>query len=174
MESYSIKFDGAVLKRGFWLYVIDIFTKEGRRLYVGRTGDSSSCNAGSPFARIGQHLDCRANAKGNALARNLRAVGVKPSACTMEMIAIGPIFAEEETFEAHKRVRDVMAGVEGAVAASLRERGFTVLGKHSIRHSPDSRKLTEVLELIERKLTNSHHTSKQDYVVESNRVEKNG
>src|SRR2546430_5631539 len=76
MESYSIKFDGRVLERGFWLYVIDIFTPEGRRLYVGRTGDSSSCNAGSPFSRIGQHLDCRANAKGNALARNLRAVGI--------------------------------------------------------------------------------------------------
>jgi len=40
VESYSIKFDGRVLERGFWLYVIDIFTTEGRRLYVGRTGDS--------------------------------------------------------------------------------------------------------------------------------------
>jgi hypothetical protein len=174
MESYSIKFDGRVLERGFWLYVIDIFTPEGRRLYVGRTGDSSSCNAGSPFSRIGQHLDCRANAKGNALARNLRAVGINPSTCRMEMIAIGPMFPEEQTFGAHKRVRDVMGGLEGAVAAALRQQGFTVLGKHSVRHSPDSRKLNEVLRLIERELAIEHHEGKQGFLTESNGVDKNG
>ena len=167
MESYSIKFDGRVLERGFWLYVIDIFTTEGRRLYVGRTGDSSSCNAGSPFVRIGQHLDCRTNAKGNALGRNLRAAGIKPSACTMEMIAIGPMFPEERTFTAHKGVRDVMAGLEGAVAAALRQRGFTVLGKHSVSHAPDPRELNEVLELIEKKLANRPHNSERGYLTES-------
>jgi hypothetical protein len=167
VESYSIKFDGRVLERGFWLYVIDIFTTEGRRLYVGRTGDSSSCNAGSPFVRIGQHLDCRTNAKGNALGRNLRAAGIKPSACTMEMIAIGPMFPEERTFTAHKGVRDVMAGLEGAVAAALRQRGFTVLGKHSVSHAPDPSELNEVLELIEKKLANRPHDSERGYLTES-------
>jgi len=167
VESYSIKFDGRVLERGFWLYVIDVSTSDGRRLYVGRTGDSSSCNAGSPFARIGQHLDYRAKAKGNALARNLRAVGVNPSACTMEMIAIGPMFPEERTFSVHKRVRDVMAGLEGAVATALRQRGFTVLGKHSVSHSPDPRKLNEVLGLIEKQLAKQLHNRKQGHLTES-------
>ncbi len=92
MEAYSIKFDGRVLDRGFWLYVIDIDSPQGRRLYVGRTGDSSSAKASSPFSRIGQHLDCRPHAKGNALARNLRRAGIEPQACKMEMIAVGPIF----------------------------------------------------------------------------------
>ncbi len=167
VESYSIKFDGRVLERGFWLYVIDIFTTEGRRLYVGRTGDSSSCNAGSPFARIGQHLDCRTNAKGNALARNLRAVGINPSACTMEMIAIGPMFPEERTFSLHKRVRDVMAGLEGAVATALRQRGFTVLGKHSVSQAPDPSKLKELLRLIEKRLAKQLHNSKRNPLSES-------
>lgn len=167
MKSYSIKFDGRVLERGFWLYVIDISSGEGRRLYVGRTGDSSSSNAGSPFARIGQHLECRANAKGNALARNLRAVGINPSACSLEMIAIGPIFPEERTFGDHKRVRDVMAGLEGAVATALRQRGFTVLGRHSVAHPADSGKLKEVLELIEKKLAKSHHVGKPGHSLDS-------
>ncbi len=152
MEAYSIKFDGRVLNRGFWLYVIDILAPDGRRLYVGRTGDSSSANAASPFARIGQHLDCRANAKGNALARNLRAVGISPSACSMEMIAIGPIFPEEHVFALHKPVRDEMASLERALALALRQRGFIVLGKHSASREPEAAKLTEVLRLVERKL----------------------
>ncbi len=152
METYSIKFDGRVLDRGFWLYVIEILAPEGRRLYVGRTGDSSSSNAASPFARIGQHLDCRVNAKGNALARNLRAVGINPSTCSMEMIAIGPIFPEERVFALHKPVRDEMASLEGAVALALKQRGFIVLGKHSVPREPDAAKLAEVLRLVEKRL----------------------
>ena len=167
LKCYSIKFDGRVLERGFWLYVIDIVTDENRRLYVGRTGDSSSCNAGSPFARIGQHLDWRTNAKGNALARNLRAVGIDPSTCGIEMIAIGPLFVEEATFSAHKRVRDVMAGLEGAVATALRQRGFIVLGKHSVAHAPDPRQLNEVLGLIEKKLQSRAGTSKPGHLTAS-------
>jgi hypothetical protein len=167
VESYSIKFDGRVLERGFWIYVIDIVTVDGRRLYVGRTGDSSSCNAGSPFVRIGRHLERRANAKGNALARNLRALGINPSACSMEMIAIGPLFPEEHTFPAHKRVRDVMAALEGAVATALKQRGFTVLGKHSVSHAPDAGKLNELLKLIEKKLAKLDHLGKPGHLVDS-------
>ena len=152
MEAYSIKFDGRVLDRGFWLYVIDILAPEGRRLYVGRTGDSSSSNAASPFARIGQHLDRRVNAKGNALARNLRAVGINPSVCSMEMIAIGPIFPEESVFALHKPVRDKMASLERALALALRQRGFTVLGKHSASREPEAAKLAGVLRLVGKKL----------------------
>jgi len=64
MDAYSIKFDGRLLDRGFWLYVIDIHGPADRHLYVGRTGDSSSPNAASPFSRIGQHLDPRHGPRG--------------------------------------------------------------------------------------------------------------
>jgi hypothetical protein len=69
LNSYSMSFDGNVLARGFWLYVWDIRGPSFRRLYVGRTGNSSSPNAQSPFKRIGQHLDPSPNAKGNALGK---------------------------------------------------------------------------------------------------------
>jgi len=152
MEAYSIKFDGHVLDRGFWLYVIDIKSPQGRRLYVGRTGDSSSANASSPFSRIGQHLDSRLHAKGNALARNLQKVGIEPRTCKMEMIAVGPIFPEEADFILHRRVRDRVAALEKALAAALRQRGYMVLGKHSSSLKPDSTKLAEVLPFIEMRL----------------------
>ena len=152
MKAYSIKFDGRVLDRGFWVYVIDIRAPEDRYLYVGRTGDSSSANAASPFSRIGQHLDSRAYAKGNALTRNLRAAGIEPSACAMEMIAIGPIFPEERDFDQHKRVRDRMAALELGLARALHLRGYTVLGRHAASQEPDARMLQQVLRLVEVRL----------------------
>jgi hypothetical protein len=152
MKAHSIKFDGRVLDRGFWLYVIDIQAPGGRYLYVGRTGDSSSANAASPFSRIGQHLDCRPTAKGNALARNLRAAHIEPSACTIEMIALGPIFPEELDFLRHRPIRDKMAALERGLADVLRRGGYNVLGTHSSPQEPDSEMLNEVVRLIQERL----------------------
>jgi hypothetical protein len=148
----SIKFDGRLLQRGFWLYVIDIHAPTGRHLYVGRTGDSSSANASSPFARIGQHLDIRPRAKGNALARNLRHAAIDPSLCEMEMLAIGPIFPEERAFASHRPIRDQVAALEHALACTLRERGYSVLGKHSAPCAPDATRLAEIIGTIDARL----------------------
>jgi hypothetical protein len=152
MNVASIRFPGQVLKRGFWLYVIDIRSPERRLLYVGRTGDSSSPHAGSPFGRISQHLDLRPNAKGNALFRNLRRVGVDPSECELEMIAVGPFFPEQTTFKRHKLIRDQMAALEMGVAKQLHGRGFEVLGTHAAREPADPSVLSDVLRLVESKL----------------------
>ena len=160
MEAYSITFDGRVLNRGFWLYVIAIDTPVGLLLYVGRTGDNSSANAASPFARIGQHLDLRANAKGNALTRNLRSVSIEPSTCTMEMIAIGPLFPEEKSFEAHRSIRDRVAALERALAARLKQQGHSVLGEHSSRVAVDENLLAEAAMLIEARLRNRQPANK--------------
>ena len=66
LQSYSMTFDGHLLNRGFWLYVWLIKGPQSHHVYVGRTGDSSSPHASSPFKRIGQHLDPGPNAKGSA------------------------------------------------------------------------------------------------------------
>ena len=105
LTSYSMSFHGEFLERGFWLYVWDIRTGTERHLYVGRTGDGSSPNAASPFQRIGQHLDFRDKAKGNSLARQLKAVATNPSVSSFEMVAVGPLFPEQQTFELHKPFR---------------------------------------------------------------------
>lgn len=152
MNAYSIRFPGSVLDRGFWLYVIDVCGPESRHLYVGRTGDSSSPNAGSPFSRIGQHLDRRVNAKGNALARNLRVAGIDIRDCDVEMIAIGPLFPEAPDFEAHRPIRDRMAALERALASGLRDRGYKVLGKHGGSKEVDAEQLGSILALIEARL----------------------
>jgi hypothetical protein len=142
-------FTGKLLKRGFWLYVWDIRGDRRQHLYIGRTGDSSSTHASSPFRRIGQHLDSRLNAKGNALLRQLRAVDVDPEACIFEMTAIGPIFDEQETFEKHVPLRDKTASLEGALATELKNRGYSVIGKHPPSTGSDPALFTQVIQKLD-------------------------
>ena len=53
MKAYAMSFDGALLGRGFWLYVWRITDGSRSVLYVGRTGDSSSPHASYPhFGQI--------------------------------------------------------------------------------------------------------------------------
>jgi hypothetical protein len=151
LNSYSMSFDGNVLARGFWLYVWDIRGLSFRRLYVGRTGDSSSPNAQSPFKRIGQHLDPRPNAKGNALGKQLRCAGIDPLECRFEMVAIGPIFPEQDTMEQHKPIRDQVAALERALADFLRQQGYVVPGSHPRPVAPDEQIFAQVRNIVESK-----------------------
>jgi hypothetical protein len=126
-----VSFEGQLLQRGFWLYAWKI-TSSGRTVYyVGRTGDSSSSNAASPFNRIGTHLDARPNAKANSLTKRLLEVGLKPAECSFRMAAVGPLHPEQDEFQNHRVFRDQLATLEHAVARALRNNGHTVLGNHS-------------------------------------------
>ena len=151
LQSYSMIFDGHLLKRGFWLYVWDIKGPTSRHVYVGRTGDTSSPHASSPFNRIGQHLDTRPKARGNALGRQLRRAGIMCEQCTFEMVAVGPIFPEQATMEEHVPVRDHLAALERAVADELRQRGYVVLGTHPRLGSLDGAVLGQILALLDPK-----------------------
>lgn len=46
------------------------------------------------------------------------------------MLALGPLFPEQESFEAHKPYRDQMATIEYETAAYLRKMNFKALGIH--------------------------------------------
>jgi hypothetical protein len=151
LKSHSMLFAGELLARGFWLYIWDMQGPSGRHLYVGRTGDSSSPHAQSPFKRIGQHLDPSPKAKANALGRQLRSKGIDPLCCKFEMTAIGPVFREQPTMAEHKPTRDQMAALERALADYLRQRRYDVLGTHPSAHPPDSALLAQVLEVVGRK-----------------------
>jgi len=130
INTHYMKFNGEVLERGFWLYVWEIIEGSAVHLYVGRTGDSSSAHASSPFNRIGKHLDFRANAKGNSLAKRLNEAHINPKESKFRMLALGPFFPEQETFEAHKPYRDQMVTFEYELSRHLKKIGYSVLGKH--------------------------------------------
>jgi hypothetical protein len=61
-ELHQLSFSGAMLSRGFWLYVWEIVAEDGKTVfYVGMTGDSSSPNAQSPFGVLPQlEMECSA------------------------------------------------------------------------------------------------------------------
>lgn len=151
LKTYAMKFDGALLKRGFWLYVWEIKGDSTHHLYVGRTGDSSSPNAQSPFNRIGQHLNPLPNAKGNALGRQLHRAGVHTDNSTFEMLAIGPIYPEQENWEAHVPFRNQMAVLERAAADYLKEKGYQVLGNHPKAGEPDKKFIGQLLGILDAK-----------------------
>jgi hypothetical protein len=132
-----LSFTGELLRRGFWLYVWDIEAADGNHcLYVGRTGDSSSANAQSPFNRLGQHLG--SNKHANALRRQLLSAGIRPEECRrFEMIAYGPIFEEAATMADHHPIRNKMAALEKQLREALHSAGYKVLNAVHCSHKLD-------------------------------------
>ncbi len=127
-STYTVHLDGSVLRRGFWLYVWEVTTPDGEKLvYVGRTGDSSSPNAQSPFNRMGQHLGFAENS--SMLRRHLAARGVDPRDCELRMVSHGPVLDEAGNMEDHKILRDEMAAMERELADDLAAAGYDVLNK---------------------------------------------
>tara|TARA_Y100000813_G_scaffold180926_1_gene149623 strand:+ start:950 stop:1444 length:495 start_codon:yes stop_codon:yes gene_type:complete len=134
-ETYSLVLPGGMLSRGFWLYVWRVETPDGEMLYVGRTGDSSSPYATTPYTRMGQHLGFSKAA--NSLRRLLTENGVEPEACTSyQLVSHGPIHPEigqtsgqdrEAQMRLHKPVRDEMAGLEKKLRDALCSAGYRVL-----------------------------------------------
>lgn len=137
MHIHRFDFTGAILRRGFWLYAWRITAGERIIFYVGRTGDSSSRFAASPFSRLGQHLDIRPSASANMVLRQVRKLGLDPITCTYELVAFGPLFPEQETLELHRQYRDLIAPLESALAELLKGRGFEVVGKHGKKGVPE-------------------------------------
>jgi len=130
VKLHRISFSGAILERGFWLYAWHIYCGTTEFYYVGRTGDSSSQFASSPFSRLGQHLDIRPNAKANTLLRHIRAKGLNPLDCSFELQAYGPLFPEQPSLELHRNYRDQIAPLETVLADLLRGMDFDVVGVH--------------------------------------------
>lgn len=132
---HRLTLPGPMLQRGFWLYVWRVEAPTGERLYVGRTGDSSSPHATAPYTRMGQHLGFAKNQ--NSLRRLLIEAGVEPESCgQFELISYGPIFPEigltehqdrDEQMALHKPVRDQMAALEKKLRDALVAAGYEVL-----------------------------------------------
>jgi hypothetical protein len=152
IKSYQMSFNGPVLERGFWIYVWKVATPRGDLFYVGRTGDSSSHYAGSPFSRIGQHLDFRKQAKGNSFGKRLREASINPLTCRFQMVAIGPLFPEQKQMEKHKPLRDKLAAIEHALGNLLRQRGLSVLGQQRSRKPLDEKLFCQIVETFDQEI----------------------
>lgn len=146
MRLHKLQFDGEVLRRGFWLYVWEIITPSGPCLhYVGRTGDSSSTNAQSPFNRMSQHLGF--NKRSNVLRKYLTMREVLSEECQFRLVSLGPI--EEESNDTdraeHDRRRDAVAAMESALALAMKEAGYFVMNDITSRKNLDMERFRDVV-----------------------------
>lgn len=141
----EVRFNGGILQRGFWLYVWEITRPEGGALYyVGRTGDSSSTNAQSPFNRMGQHLGFARNS--NMLRRHLDEQGVEPERCDFRLVAVGPLEEESQASsrDEHDGRRDRVAAMEKALAETLTAAGCRVMNRVVSRKALDGPRFEQV------------------------------
>lgn len=144
-DLHEVRFNGGILQRGFWLYVWEITPPDGRALYyVGRTGDSSSTNAQSPFNRMGQHLGFARNS--NMLRRHLGEHDVEPDQCVFRLVALGPLEEESraESRDEHDDRRDRVAAMEKALAETLTAAGCRVINRVVSRKALDGARFAEV------------------------------
>jgi hypothetical protein len=144
-RTHELSFGGGLLERGFWLYVWEISAPGETIYYVGRTGDSSSGNAQSPFNRMGQHLGFREES--NALRRQLKAKGIQPEQCSFRLVANGPILGEGTNAEEHRARRDTVA-MEKALADEMCAAGYDVLNSVSCRKPLDEELFAQVLKVF--------------------------
>jgi hypothetical protein len=138
MSTYELNFDGGILSRGFWLYIWEITTPTGENLYyVGRTGDSSSINAQSPFNRMGQHLGFNANS--NVLRKRLTSAvhNLDLEKCRFRLVAHGPLLAEEQSLDAHRRSVNIVAALEKALSDAMKSSGYNVINDVPCRKTLD-------------------------------------
>jgi hypothetical protein len=129
-RTFTVALDGAILKRGFWIYVWEIGTPEGEKLlYVGRTGDNSSPNAQSLFNRLAQNLGTLANS--SMVRKHLEGRGIDLAQCQFRVVGHGPIFDEvlNKDFEAHKPLRDEIGAIEKQLANDLEAAGYEVMNE---------------------------------------------
>lgn len=127
----------------FWLYVWEVTAPDGQQLlYVGRTGDSSSPNAQSPFVRMGQHLGFLENS--NMLRSHLEKHDVVPEECTFREVAYGPVMTEAADMEGHKHRRDIMAAMEKQLADDLAASGYVVMNVVRCRKPLDPERYAQV------------------------------
>jgi hypothetical protein len=124
---HHFEIPGGLLKRGFWLYIWRITAPNADVFhYVGRTGDSSSINAQSPFSRVSGHLGT--NQSANQIQKHLSKHEVDILNCSkIELIALGPLLDEIKERDEHRRRRDVLAALERELCDHMVQSGYKVM-----------------------------------------------
>ena len=158
----TLEFPGHMTRHGFSLYMWEIeYPIAGKLLYVGRTGDNSSPNASSPIRRMGQHF--HPVNPGNTLYRWLtEKYSAQLESCTFfRLSSYGPICEEivpdstepgdpvekrRVLMDRHKGPRDMVAGLEKALADTLRKAGYEVMNDVRGRVDTTSHRWHQMLE----------------------------
>ena len=154
-QTHDLRFGGAMLQRGFWLYVWEITIPGGANVYyVGRTGDSASPYAQSPFNRMSEHLGSNENS--NVLRRHLKKRGFEPEECQFRLVAHGPIESEAQgdthRTARHNKRRDRVAAMEKELSLAMGRAGYEMINTVACRKLVDPDAFAVVLAAFAEKL----------------------
>jgi len=83
------------------------------------------------------------------LLRHIKQRGLDPISCSFDMIAIGPLYTEQPNIEEHRKIRDIVAPLESALALYLRKKGLDVVGDHSSFNEVDNELLLKIQSLVD-------------------------
>ena len=150
MKISRMSFDGTLLGRGYWIYAIIIYYKSNEMyLYIGRTGDNSSANAGSPFQRVMDHFNLRQSVPMNTIKDLIKKNEHEFSNIYFRLLAVGPLSPEQKDYESHKPIRNKMTALEKYVADYFVSKGYNVIGKHDDNEAKDQELNAKVIEALE-------------------------
>lgn len=90
-DTFTVEFDGGLLRRGFSLYVFDVTCPDGEHVhYVGMTGSRSGVPPQSLLWRMATNVTGH-SAKLRQVEQYLVKRGIDPTACKFRFIGHGPI-----------------------------------------------------------------------------------
>lgn len=142
----TLSFDGAMLTRGFWLYVWEITNKDGRVVhYLGKTGVKHTRMIPSAYTVASFQLGHSAN--NNALRRHLESVGLDPGQCSFRFHAYGPVF-DTSSKKTHGEQYDIMAGLETGLSDALLKAGYDLLNPLNRRMPVDETLFAQVRRVL--------------------------
>src|ERR1700683_1551149 len=136
LSVHEMAFDGALLARGFWLYVWEITRPDGAKLYYARrTGDPPPNMPQSPFNRMSHHLG--PNHRNNTLRSYIAGRDVNPEACLFRLLALGPLLKDVDATD-YRVPRDIIAALEKALADAMLDAGYDLTNRIKCRKPLDS------------------------------------
>ena len=149
-SEHAVQFDGSLLCEGFWIYVIRIEHNKKCYYYVGRTGDSSSPSAGSPFSRLASHFSHKKNNRSSYLKAHFLKHKINLEASRYTLWAYGPIFKKATDWKMHKLRRNTTALIEAELAEYMRTSlELTVIGSYPRRGKYNMQLFKKIIQGIE-------------------------
>ena len=129
-KTVTVTLDGAMLRRGFWLYVWEITTPDGKEvLYVGRTGTTHRPTPSHSSTGSGRTLGRWQTPAW--FGTTLRSGASIPLGVSSAWSATAPSSTRSPTkdFAAHKPIRDKVGAIEKKLAEDLVAVGYDVMNQ---------------------------------------------
>ena len=150
METCEITIPSIAVKRGFWIYVIKVFCRDGKDcFYVGMTGDNGYPKAGSMFNRLSKHLG--SNRPSSALTNALERNGLLDKWIKLEIFGL---YLEKENEKEHREIKREISHIENKLAADFKSAKYKIISNQNSKVELSEKSEKQYQEIV--KFVNIH------------------